>query len=347
MKHRVNFIFVGNIFLTVILVFLCLTPVWAAGEEFKPVTWIYQSNPFPLSVAPTYMSVEMPKLISEATNGKVNIVWRQGMYSDVEWLYPLSKNVVQIANVMLAIYSTSITEWKLSTLPFLFRSDEEFNNFMAGGGNRLWAEEVLAKYKHNLKCFFVWTNGGQPLWAPKSVKTIADWKGYKLRVHPETTPLVAEFGASPINIPFQEIALSLDRGVIDGTMMADLVAAGAGYYRKCPYVNRWPLLSCFPMSLMVNKDALNALPKDLQEKVLQVFDKVGRRIISEFRPEDVVKTDSRLKELGVTIINPDTGEVEKAAAMSQKYIKKWAEEKTEHMALLRLFEKTSGRKILP
>jgi TRAP-type C4-dicarboxylate transport system substrate-binding protein len=339
-------VFMKSVFCAVTL----LSFFWFSGsilaEEFKPVTWIYQSNAFPLSLAPTYLSTEMPKLVAQATNGKVNIVWRQGMYRDVEWLWPLSKNTVQIANVMPALYSTTISEWKLSTLPFLFRSDEEFNAFISGGGGKKWIDDVLARRKLNLQHIFVWTNGGQPLWSPKPVKTIDDWKGYKFRVHPEAAPVVSEFGASPVNIPFQEIALSIDRGVIDGAMMADLIGAGAGYYRKCPYVNRWPLLSCFPMSLMVNRDALEALPQDLQKKVLEVLNNVGRRIITELRPEDIVKTDARLKELGVTIVNPDPAEVDKANAISKKNVESWANEKPEHTALIKLFEKTSNRKVL-
>ena len=347
MKRHVMRRFGGSLFLAAVIGLLCLTPARSAQEEFKGVTWIYQSSSMPASGCPTYLNNELPKLVSEATNGKVNIVWRQGMYSNVEWLWPLSKNVVQIAQVYAGLFSTSITEWKLATLPFLFQNDEEFNKFIAGGGAKMWMEDVFARYKLNLKHLFTWTNGSQNLWTPRPVKTIADWKGFKLRVIPEASPVVADIGASPTNVPFEEIALALDRGVIDGVVIGDLVAVGGGYHRKCPYTNRWPLLSCFPMSLFVNNDALNALPRDLQGKVLDVLNKAGQRVITEIRAADIAKTDARMKEVGVTVITPNAEDVKKAEGMSQKYVKKWAEEKPEHMALLRLFEKTSGRKVLP
>ena len=109
----------------------------------------------------------------------------------------------------------------------------------------------------------------------------------------------------------------------------------------------WPLVTYFPYMLFVNKTALNELPDDVRQTTVDWLNEKGRWTQEVLEYQIRGEFDAKLRAAEVTDVIPDPAEVAKARAISEKYIRTWAGEKPEHMALVRLLEQTSGRTVLP
>jgi len=110
------------------------------------------------------------------------------------------------------------------------------------------------------------TNNLRPL------RTLADFKGLKLRVPPQEMYVVTTqaFGANPHEIPFVEVYQAAQTGVIDGTDNA----ASNLWEMQVHEVQKYLTVSNYsigPDPMMVNLDWYEGLPEDLQS----VFDEVS------------------------------------------------------------------------
>jgi TRAP-type transport system periplasmic protein len=105
----------------------------------------------------------------------------------------------------------------------------------------------------------------------KQVKTMEDMKGLKLRVLGGTaTEQIKALGATPILIPMPDTYLSMDKGVIDG-MGAPWEATHAfRLYEVVKYYTMVPLSGASPLSIPINKQKWDSLPKDIQQAITSV-----------------------------------------------------------------------------
>ncbi len=101
-------------------------------------------------------------------------------------------------------------------LPFMVASAEKASRALW-----LYAEKnAREEYKGVKPLIFHVIPGTQLHTTSKPIKTLADFKGLKLRTPTRmATKLVSAFGATPVPMPVTQVAESLSKGVIDGTVL--------------------------------------------------------------------------------------------------------------------------------
>ena len=102
------------------------------------------------------------------------------------------------------------------------------------------ARKVVAAYAGTLdrhlqerfhrKLLGVWSFGAQELFCRKPINHLSDMKGLKVRVASQSlATLVAQFGASPVVIPFEETRSALAIGLVDCAITSAQSANSAGW----------------------------------------------------------------------------------------------------------------------
>ncbi len=100
----------------------------------------------------------------------------------------------------------------------------------------------------------------------KNFKTLDDFKGEKIRatggsLAPDHLKLL---GAVPVTMPFTEVYLNLQKGVMDGAVSNWDMTVFAKFYEAGKYYTNMPFSTIFKSNI-INKAKWNSLPKDIQE----------------------------------------------------------------------------------
>ena len=108
------------------------------------------------------------------------------------------------------------------------------------------------------------------------VKSPKDLIGKKIRVFPAIMPFVNALGAAPINMAMPEIYTAMERGVVDGFVMAPIgFVKGFSWHEVTKYMIE-PGFYRGSVAWLVNPRKWEQLPKDLQARIVtwkyDVFD---------------------------------------------------------------------------
>jgi len=98
----------------------------------------------------------------------------------------------------------------------------------------------------------------------KSIKSINDLKGMKLRVSPTNIPFMKAVGAIPVSMPPSDIYTAMERGVVQGYVLPAYTAKDFGLVKVTKYVVS-PGLYYPTNSLLINNDTWTKLSKPLQD----------------------------------------------------------------------------------
>ena len=189
----------------------------------------------------------------------------------------------------------------ITCVPFGFTAAEQNAWLEFGGGNALW-RELYAQF--NLVPFAAGNTGTQMGgWFRKPVRSLDDLKGLKIRMPGLGGEVLARLGAATVNIPGGEIFTALSTGTIDATEWVgpyNDLAFGLHKAAKHYYYSGWhepgPTLEA-----IVNKEAFDALPADLQAIVEAACAQTNLRMQSEFVARNQQALDTLVNEHGVTL----------------------------------------------
>lgn len=186
---------------------------------------------------------------------------------------------------------------------------------------KLGFEQMLkdAHAKHNL-LYYTEKIYATAMISKKPINKIEDFKGLKVRSSGAIAEFLKDLGASPTLIPGEELYLALQTGVVDA---AHWGAAGGALTMKLPEVAKYYIQPDLAMGgvdiIIINKDAFNALPKDLQtilDKALmeRVYQRSEEYIVDEKKALETMIKDYKVT---VSTVNPADQKKMKAAAMMQ------------------------------
>jgi TRAP-type mannitol/chloroaromatic compound transport system substrate-binding protein len=155
-----------------------------------------------------------------------------------------------------------------SAVPFGLTAQEMNAWLYHGGGMELW-QEVYAPF--GLVPTAALNTGVQMGgWFNKQINSLEDLKGLKMRIPGLGGEVLSRLGGTPVSLPGGEIYSSLKSGAIDATEwvgpyndLAFGLHKAAQYYYYPGWHEPGTTLECF-----INKQAFEALPKDLQTIVL-------------------------------------------------------------------------------
>ncbi|MCZ7566088.1 MAG: TRAP transporter substrate-binding protein [Burkholderiales bacterium] len=182
------------------------------------------------------------------------------------------------------------------------------------GGNAL-ARELYRK--HNM--YFIgglwWGVESMPL--KKPVRTLADFKGIKLRM-PEgpASDIFRRIGAAPVNIPGSEVYTSLERGVIDGTDWGTLGMNEDLGYHKIAKFPIYPGIHSMPTGdVAVNLDKWNKLPEDLKVLLAIAVRDFARDMIQSMAVQDA-SAEQKARKANVELVDWSAEERKKLRAVA-------------------------------
>ncbi|GAB3109932.1 ABC transporter substrate-binding protein [Aestuariicella hydrocarbonica] len=169
-----------------------------------------------------------------------------------------------------------------TAIPFGMNAQEMNGWLFYGGGMKLW-REIYAPF--NLIPFAAGNTGIQMAgWFNRELNSFDDIKGLKMRIPGLGGEVWSRAGGSAVNIPGGELYTALQTGVIDATeWVGPYNDLAFGFYQvaKYYYYPGWHETGS-TLELIVNKDAYNKLPKDLQSIVETAARMANQDMLDEF-----------------------------------------------------------------
>jgi TRAP-type C4-dicarboxylate transport system substrate-binding protein len=266
--------------------------------------------------------------INKLSDGEVNIrLYPAGALGKAPDQYDLAEKGIADLTYHLADYTPG--RFPLTTvfsLPFVVPSGEKVSEAM---WKTYMKEPEYRKEYDKVKVLALFGHpGGHFHTVKKPIRNMADFKGVKMRTaNPAISKALELWGAIPVSMPITETYQSLERNVIDGTV---LVWEGMGVFKLNEVTHYATVADLYtmPMMIVMNKDKWDALPdniKDLFEKTTGL--KMSMEAGAAF---DAMEKPFRQKSLekGIEEIVLEPSEFEKLKASTLPLQQQWVEEMT-------------------
>ncbi len=275
----------------------CLSSrVAPAFAKNKPINWKMVTT-WPPHFPVLGESADMiAKWVKEMSDGRLNItVYGGGELVPALGVFDaVTQGTVEMGHSASYYWAGKVPAAQFfAAVPFGFNAQSMNSWILNGGGMELW-EEVYAPF--NLKPLLAGNTGVQMGgWFNKEIKTMADFKGLKMRIPGLGGKVLKKAGGNAILVAGGEIYTNLDRGVIDATeWVGPYHDLKMGFYKaaKYYYYPGWHEPGT-AFELTVNTKAWEKLPKDLQAIVDAASYKSNMWVISEFE----AKNNDALQEL--------------------------------------------------
>src|SRR4051812_42410465 len=161
------------------------------------------------------------------------------------------------------------------------------------------------------------------LWGNKAIKTLADFKGVKMRASGRTqTSALRDLGGSPLTLSMAEIEEALSRGTVDAIMTSKSFGAERGLMQLAKYVSVWPISPIFPQIVAINFKAWDKLTPQQKEGLLKASAQLTREMPLALEQMDISYT-LWIRSTKTELVIPDDAEVAKAMGLMQPVVKEW------------------------
>lgn len=169
-----------------------------------------------------------------------------------------------------------------AAVPFGLTAQEMNGWLFHGGGMALW-QELYEPF--GLIPIASGNTGVQMAgWFNREINSLADLQGMKMRIPGLGGEVFQRAGGTAVNMPGGEIFTSLQTGVIDATEWVgpyNDLAFGLHQVAKYYYYPGWQEPGTV-LEALVNKEAFDSLPEDLQEILLVASQKVNNDLLAEY-----------------------------------------------------------------
>lgn len=188
-----------------------------------------------------------------------------------------------------------------SSVPFGMNATEMNAWLHNGGGMEMWRE---AYEPFNLIPFAAGNTGVQMAgWFNREINSVDDFKGLKMRIPGIGGEVIHHIGGQSINIPGGELYTSMQTGVIDALEWVSPyndIAFGFHQVAKYYYYPGWqepgPTLE-----LMINKQAYESLPDDLQAIVEVAARALNQSMLDEYTARNASSLRDLVEKHGVEV----------------------------------------------
>lgn len=161
------------------------------------------------------------------------------------------------------------------------------------------------------------------LWGNKAIKTVADFKGVKMRASGRTqTSALRALGGSPITLSMAEIEEALNRGTVDAITTSKSFGAERGLTQITKYVSIWPITPVFPQIIAINVKIWDKLDAQQKEGLLKASAQLTREMAVAIEQMDLTYT-LWIRSAKTELVIPDDAEVKRAMALMQPVVKEW------------------------
>jgi len=317
--------------LTRITLLLSAVALLAGGAALRPAPATAQAKPIvwnlPTVAAPTYYHTVNYQAwgakVKEKSGGRmeVRVHPASSLYPGPELIPAVLDGRSEVGTILASYLTDVLLEMGPLELPFMTSSIEEHKK--AAMQLRAFYTEMLAK--KGLKLLVISTWPSQQIFSTAPIRTVADWRGKKIRVYGADSANVTRLlGGAPINIAFGEVYSALEKKTVDGAMTSATNAEPMKFFEVAKFLDYWYIAGAAQEWLVANQKAWDALPKDLQQVVLDALKETN---LEEKEWADAIaaeeRTRKRLPELGMTIIEPSREEMDKARKIARAAWDTW------------------------
>jgi TRAP-type C4-dicarboxylate transport system substrate-binding protein len=307
-----------------VLFFSALTLMVAAAFVMPQGTWAAEKKVYELTVAwndiwgPKFRASqvyrpggEMQRMLYERSGGRIKLKIISRMFPAMDIFAAVAKGKADIGDVPMPWHSGTYPIWSWGEIPGIVNEDpvkglaEELAVYQNPEVLKIY-DETLKKY--NLKYWFVtqWdpANG---IWSKKNITTLADLNGMKIRVGGSLPGKgLKAMGATPVTIAGSELAPAMMAGTIDGVLTSLGYGYSIGLAKVSEYFTLTPLSPTWTAVTLLNRKSFEALPKELQDVVMDVGRELEQMVSLSTTAEYVMSLDTvQLSGVKRTMFKPE------------------------------------------
>lgn len=216
-----------------------------------------------ISYVPIYQ--EMIDNIEARSEGRLSInmlSFGQHPFKGGDIMTAVRDGTVQMGNTADAYVSSLEPAIAFMGLPFLFDDLDHAKEVFAELKDPYFAKILGEKYNSELALGFLIS--GAAIHADVPLNSLEALDGRKIRVFgKESGQMIDLLGGTPVTVAFGELYTALQRGTINGALTGMLGAQASKIYEVVGH-NTWWNWSYVLEFIMINNDAMAALPEDLQ-----------------------------------------------------------------------------------
>ena len=279
-----------------------------AADDTKVIRWTF-ANTIPMPGTPWWDigTKEFGERIEKATNGRIKVRHLVGVINGLDGMTAIRDGRIQGCNFNYGYVDATYPLTNMLTMVLV--PDEK--QLIPLYDQVMWpvAEKTFGEtYKAKLVAQGCWA--GHPYYTNKKLLTVEDFKGLKLRTDSKTSAMTLNaLGGSAVAMPFGELYVAVERGMVDGFISAHGVVLGSKMYDVAKYINIWPL-GVQVYGIFVSQKALDDLPQDLRTAVEDELAKLRSELVQ--RDYDAVEVAlEELKKHGMEVVVPSDEEFQK------------------------------------
>jgi TRAP-type mannitol/chloroaromatic compound transport system substrate-binding protein len=187
------------------------------------------------------------------------------------------------------------------SMPFGLTGSEIMGWLYFGGGRELW-EEAMAEFE--IKPFFAGSSGiSAGGWFRKEINSLEDIRGLKFRIAGLGAQVMQRLGATPVLTPPAEVFPAMAAGTVDAAeFIGPWNDQAFGPYRVAKYYYQPGWHEVGPTAeLLVNRDAFEALPPDLQAIVEAAASASAMEYYADYAFHNAVSLQPLVEEHGLEL----------------------------------------------
>jgi TRAP-type transport system periplasmic protein len=202
--------------------------------------------------------------IQSETNGRVKITLYSGgtLIDDFQAWDELTSGVADIAG-LTAGGPAGIFPLISALSVFAYGTDLKGARYVSDGLMKKFPE--LRTQTDGVKALYAYGAAESWIHAKKPIRTLADFKGMQIQPLPEWGNILEKLGATGSQVPYMEIYVSLDKGIVEGTFASLESLKSSNYAEITKYSTNLhvPVPPCRIMGM--NQKVWESLPADIQK----------------------------------------------------------------------------------
>lgn len=333
---------------TVLIMIGCLIiPGSSAFAAEKVIKWKCQTN---IPAGSTHYVASNQLVVDEIrkrTNGRLDIqLFAAGALMPSKEIFPaVKRGTIQIGHTGPAYFRAQVPlAGVMAGIPFNAKKPWEWMYILEHMGLEKLMQAEMAKQGLYYRSDMV---SRSMLALKKSVQTLAAFKGLKLRSSGISQVFLKSIGAAASYIPGEEIYAALASGVVEGAHWGAVKGnTDMGFFEICPYFLDEPLNICSGDCWLINKEAFNKLPKDIQNIVTSLLDEHFFKRSNQYIFQEESTLNNNKKKYGTKVIYFEPGEYAKMVAEGMKIWEDLAKKdpaSAKGIEIIKEFNKMMGR----
>ncbi len=272
---------------------------------------------------PTQVAKQFAEEVTAKSNNKLKITVHSGgsLIKHPEIHRAVKSRQVQLGEVFIGRLGNNDPIFKLDNIPFLatdFDSAEKLYKL-----SKPELSKQLAKDGLILLYTVPWP--AQDLYSNKTVNSLADLKGLKMRAYSPTTSRLADLmGTTPVNVPFSDVAQAFTTSVIDAMITSPSTGVNN---QSWDYISHFTTVSAWiPKNMVfVNKRMFDRLDSDTQQVIMTAAANAEKKGWELGKKNSVAHTNI-LKEKGMTVLSPSSTLQSELRAIGKTMVGEWLTE---------------------